>query len=126
MTDDRSGFTLIEVMIALVILSVVLLGLAGTVGALSVQVARTTSSTEAIQLAESRITRIELNPQYDSLETWFQGEETDVNGTGYDRETVVVQWGGPGESMNHKVVTVSVSGEGLVSPVSRTTAVAAP
>lgn len=126
MNDDRAGFTLIEVMIALVILSVVLLGLAGTVGALSVQVARTTSSTEAIQLAESRITHVELNPRYDSLETWYEGEETDVEGTGYDRDTQIVRWGGPGESMDHKVITVTVDGRGLVTPVSRTTVVAAP
>lgn len=123
---ERSGFTLIEVMLALVILSVVLLGLAGTVGALAVEVNETTTSTEAIQLAESRIAEIELTPQYDSLETWYEVTEDSVGSTVYSRVTDIAHWGGPSDSVDHKVITVTVNGGRLTVPVSRTTVVAAP
>lgn len=124
--DDRSGFTLIEVMMAIVILSGVLLGMAATVGHLAVEVEETSSRTEAIQLAESRITRVELTPRYDSLETWYEAAETDVADTGYTRETTITHQGGASDAMDHKVITVTVSGDGLNPPVSRTTVVAAP
>jgi len=126
--DGRSGFTLIEVIIAIVILSVVLLGLAGTVGKLGVEVKNTTDRTRAIQLAESRVTEIELTPEYDSLADWYAGTESNVDSTDYTRITRILQRGGTGSSatMNHKVITVEVTGNGLTPPVTRTTVVGAP
>lgn len=126
--DGRSGFTLIEVIIAIVILSVVLLGLAGTVGKLGVEVKNTTDRTRAIQLAESRVTEVELTPEYDSLADWYAGTESNVDSTDYTRTTRILHRGGTGSSatMNHKVITVEVTGSGLTPPVTRTTVVGAP
>ncbi len=122
----RRGFTLVEVMIALVILAVVLLGMASTMGGFVRTVGTADRQAAALVAVEDRVTQISLYPDYGGLDTAFAGTETSVSGlTGATRETVVTRVGGTGQAQNHKVVTVTVSGQGL-TPVARTITVAAP
>lgn len=126
MRDDR-GFTLIEVMISLVILSVVLLGHAAVTGGLVVQVSKSGKLQEAIELAHNRLARIQLDPVYDSLEVRYAVSDDTVPGhPGFKVSTVFAQIGGPGQTTDHKVITVHVIAPGRSETVSRSMTVAAP
>ncbi len=124
---QRNGFTLVEVMIALVILSVVIVGMATTTGGLLRNVATGDRVATAIQLAEQRIEQVQLEPSYSRLDTLYAGVESSLPGwPGFTRETRVVRYGGTGQPYDYFKVTVTVSGPGLPARVSRTVAVAAP
>lgn len=121
------GFTLIEIMIALVILAVVVLGLATATAQVVHVVTLSDRNAAAIQLADSRIEEIQMNPNYNAIDTLFAGAETSFpNHPGYSRETTISRVGGLGQSQDYKKVTVTVNGPGLSDPVSRTITVAAP
>lgn len=123
--NDQRGFTLIEVVIALVILSVVMLGLAGTTGALLVQAAEDDRQATAVQLVHDRVDAVLTDPDYDDLEANYSGTETDLTGNpGLERTTTIVQMDTGGDPVDAKKVTVEVDGEGLTRPVSRTVVVA--
>lgn len=123
----RRGFTLIEVMISLVLLTVVLLGLASSMGAFVKGVANADRSAAAATAADDRIAAIQLHPNYGTVDSVFTGSESNLTGLpGFTRTTSFVRVGGAGQANNYKRVTVSVSGPGLTTPVSRTVTVAAP
>lgn len=123
----RTGFTLIEVMIALVILTVVLLAIGGATARYVHSVATSDWEEAARQLAHDRIEEIRLYPDYGGLDTLFQAVESGFPSLpGYTRTTQVVQVGGPGRPMDFKRITVTVDGPGLVDPVARTITVGAP
>ncbi|GBD32317.1 MAG: hypothetical protein KatS3mg081_1944 [Gemmatimonadales bacterium] len=123
----RGGFTLIEVMIALVILSVAILGM----GTLTAGLVKTTAvgdvTAAAIQLAEDRIEEVRIEPVYAKIDSLYAGTETGFPTLpGFTRTTEVVHYGGPGQSFDYKKITVTVEGPGLLAPVVRTVTVAAP
>lgn len=64
--QNNSGFTLIEVMVSIIILMVGMLGLLVAIDAASVQVLKDSLRTEAVQVAENRISTMKLLP-YDSI-----------------------------------------------------------
>ena len=121
------GFTLIEIMIALVILTVVILGMATAAAQVVHVVTVTDRSTAAIQLADSRIEEIQLDPDYNGLDSTYAGTETDFPSLpGYTRQTQIVRVGGLGQATDHRKITVTVNGPGLTQPIKRTVTVAAP
>lgn len=121
------GFTLVEVMIALVILSFVILGMTTATGALVRNVAMDGRTTTAIQLAEDRVEQLELIPDYAAIDSLNGTVETQLAGPpGFTRETQVVHYGGAGQAYDFVKITVTVSGPGLLAPVHRTVAVGAP
>lgn len=127
MMKSQSGFTLVEVMVALVILAVVLLGLGAATGALVVRVTQSGQRDEAMQLAQDRLQLIQLDPVYDSLEARYATTGDTVPGhPGFVESTTIVHLGGSSQDIDHKMVTVSVNGPGLANPISRTVAVGAP
>lgn len=123
----RRGFTLIEIMIALVLLMVVILGMATSTGRFMRVVAESDIQQAAIQLADDRIQTVLMDPNYGGLDTAYAGTESDFEGMdGFSRVTVITQVGGPGQSLNHKRVVVTVEGPGLSQPIKRSASVAAP
>ncbi|MGH7648903.1 MAG: type IV pilus modification PilV family protein [Gemmatimonadaceae bacterium] len=123
----RTGFTLIEVMMALVILLGVILGVAQLTAKMVHTVATSDQQLTAVQLAEGRLEQIRLDPDYTDLETNYNATETSFPTlTGFKRVTVVTHVGGAGKTQDYKKVTVTVTGPGVVSPVSRTVTVGAP
>lgn len=127
LTKDRRGFTLLEVIIALVILSFVILMMANTSGTFIRSVARNDLTTSAIQLAKDRIEFIQMDPDYAGLDTLYVGTESGFPGlAGFTRETIIRRVGGTGQATDHKMVTVTVTGPGLDQPISRSISVAAP
>jgi prepilin-type N-terminal cleavage/methylation domain-containing protein len=123
----RRGFTLVEVMVALVILSVVLVGMASMTGSLLRNTTTSDRVAAAIQLAEHRIEQVQLEPSYARLDSLYAGVESNFpEFPGFTRTTTVVRYGGSGQPYDYRKVTVTVSGPGLPAPVSRTVTVAAP
>src|SRR5438105_390322 len=108
----RNGFTLVEVMIALVILMVVLLGMARLTAGMTHAVTTGGQQQAAVELAESRYVATETN--FPTLQ-------------GFSRQTIIVRdTGSVTQPHDWKRVTVSVQGPGLLAPVSRTVTRAAP
>lgn len=128
-SERERGVTLIEVIIAMVILTVVLLGM----GSFAVRFTRTVQGadarTVAVMLASQRISEIRSQPNYGGLESTYNGTEATIAGfPGYSRTTQVVRTGGPKPTFNqdYKTVTVSVTAPGITAPIAKTVIVAAP
>ncbi len=124
---NEKGFTLVEVIIAMVIMSTVLLAMVGATASLIHVVTVADKNQAALQLVDSRIERIQMDPNYASLDSAYVGTETNFPTlTGYIRTTTIVRFGGAGQQTDYKKVTVTVTGPGVPDPVSRTITVAAP
>lgn len=121
---DQGGFTLVEMLISLVMLSFVLVGLAGVTGTLGRTVDLNERETLAVELAEDKLAEIILDADYDSLDQRYEGTDTPL---GFTRTVQnIVRVGGKGQATDHKKITVTVSGSSLPYPVVRSTTVAAP
>ena len=126
MRSER-GFTLVEVIIAMVIISTILLAMVGATSSLIHVVTVADRNASALQLVDSRIERIQMEPNYAALDTAYVGTETDFPTlTGFIRTTTIVRFGGSGQTTDYKKVTVTVTGPGVPAPVSRTITLAAP
>jgi prepilin-type N-terminal cleavage/methylation domain-containing protein len=124
----RDGFTLVEVMMALVILLVVVLGMAEVTGRMLHTITTSDRRVAAEQLAEDRLEAVRLDQDYTNLSSSFAGTESSFPTLpGFTRTTVVDHVGGAGlEGPDYTKVTVTVAGPGLLAPLSRTVTVAAP
>jgi prepilin-type N-terminal cleavage/methylation domain-containing protein len=125
----QRGFTLIEIMIALVLLAVVILGLATTTSQFVHTVVEGQGRTAGIELAQQRIAQIQLAPNYAALDTAFGKTETTFPGlTGYKRITTVRHVGSSTDTISgdYKLFTVKVMAPGIADTIQRTVLVAAP
>lgn len=126
----EGGFTLVEVTIALVILAVAVLGMAASAGVLGRYSAEAEVRALAMQAVQDRISLVKVDPRYTELEDLYEGEESNLPGLeGYTRETTVTrvnQTVTGGGTLDYKVISVVVSGGGLISPLSRRFTVGAP
>jgi len=120
---SRSGFTLLEVAIALAILGGVLLVLATTTARFIHTVTLDRVRTQANAVADAQIARIRLWPAYDSLATVFTGTTSNFPFTGWTRQTVVNRTQTAQNDFTR--VTVVVSAPVLSNPVERTITLAA-
>lgn len=128
----RRGFTLIEVMVAMVILSIVLLGLGRFVASFTRAVGTSNVRTTATEVARSRIELARAEPRYDSLVPKYGPPSAGADSTGFfgypfmRRRTVVVrdQSGTPARDFTR--VTVVVTDPSLRDTVSLSTVVARP
>ncbi len=125
----REGFTLIELMVAVVLLVIVFTGLQGAAARYAHDVVTSDRSAVAIQLAEGRIARVRMHPDYATLDSIYGGTELDPDGqTGLERRTQVDHTSDTTAAgvVDYKTITVTVTGEGLPGPVARTIILAAP
>lgn len=123
------GMTLVEILVAMTILAVVLLGM----GKFAFNFSRTErqgeTRTVAVALADQRLSLIRATPNYAGMEANFAGTEATIPGfPGYARTTVIVHTGGPRPTYDndYKTITVTVTSPGLAAPVAETVVVAAP
>jgi prepilin-type N-terminal cleavage/methylation domain-containing protein len=119
--------TLIEIMIALVILSSVMLGMGAFMGAYGRAVGTGSARASARELVAERLEYVKGATNYTTIETTYGGSETGIPGyPGFTRRTLVMRVGGrAGDRFDHKVVTVIVNGPGLEKPVKKTSVIAA-
>jgi type II secretion system protein I len=122
----RAGFTLIEVMIALVILGIAALSLMRVTSRMIRSVTDDRTRTIASASADARIAEVRAWPTYTTLEGKYAGTEADIPITGLTRVTTIVRTGGTGQPNDYKRVTVTVSGSQLTSNVTRTVTIAPP
>jgi prepilin-type N-terminal cleavage/methylation domain-containing protein len=125
--ENRRGMTLIEVMIALVMLSTVMLGMGAFMAQYGHAVGTSSAKATARELVAERLEYVKGATQYPSIEANYGGVETSVPGApGFTRRTLVMRVGGkPGDQFDHKVITVIVNGPGLDKPVKKTSVIAA-
>lgn len=125
----RDGFTMVEVLIALVLLAVVLVGMQTATGRFVRIVSDSDRQAAAVQIAEDRVELIRADPEYGELESRYEGLEADVpDYIEFTRETRLlhVRDSTAAGITDYKRVTVTVDGRGLVAPVVRSVTVGRP
>ena len=122
----EAGFTLLEVMIAMVILGIVLISFQATAAdRLLKDLGTVDRCGVAMQLAVERLRTVQMDPVYGSLSTRYSGTETGMaNFPGYTRATVVSRT--VSGRVDYSTVTVTVQHAQLTKPVKRTLVIAAP
>ena len=124
MAKER-GFTLIEVIVALAILLVVMVGLVTMTGKTSNIAAVNDRQEAAMQLVNDRIDQVRADPNYRTLDSVYATTESSFPTLpGYSRTTQIVRT--TSGSNDYKRITVTVSGPGLSAAIARTVTMAAP
>ena len=121
----QSGFTLIEVAIAISILAIITLGLMTTSRRTIRTVTDNRAATIAAAAADARIAVVRQWPTYSTLDSAYAATESNVPLTGWTRTTTMVRTGGPSLTNDYKRVTVRVTGPGLPQPIIRNITLAA-
>jgi prepilin-type N-terminal cleavage/methylation domain-containing protein len=125
----RRGMTLIEVMIAIVILSGAMIGLAKFGGNFEHITATSADMGLASDLATQQIEQVKAYRVYSSLVATYNNVTTtyatDPVYKGFTRVTKATRCSGcPTATNDYTTVTVTVSGRSLVTPISKTTIIA--
>lgn len=117
-TRRHRGFTLLEVMIAVVILGVVALGMASVAGSLVHSGTDGRLAAQAAAAADARISNIQVWPDYSTVDSVYVGTENNTPTTGWTRKTTYTHY--TTSKNDYKKFTVLVTGPGITSGVSRT------
>jgi prepilin-type N-terminal cleavage/methylation domain-containing protein len=126
----RRGFTLVEVVVALAILTGALLGLSLFIA----RMAQATSSARllgtATELASDRLELVKSATTYSTIDSLYTATETSIPGSpdyfGFTRKTLIQHVGGLAtDSVDYKIITVIVTHVSLTLPVRKTTSLAA-
>lgn len=124
----RDGFTLLEVVVALVLLSITVMGMQ----LVTVTMLRNQTSAHArltgAQLAEDRIDRVRLEPDYAALPGYALTEDTVAGFPGFRRVTEVRtnRDSTARGIVDYREITVRVTGAGLPTPIVRSLIIGAP
>ena len=122
---SSAGFTLVEVLIALAMLSVVLLAAAASTTKYLGVITRNRMRIQAAAVADAQIAQVRVSPAYDSLTVRFDSTRSGIPFPGYTRSTRVIRTGA-GSTTDVTKIRVSVSGPELSTPVVRYATIAAP
>lgn len=127
---DRGGFTIIEVLLALLLLSFTVLGFQAATGEIIHYAAQSDREAVAVQLVEDRLDLIRIDPQYEALEARYAESETILGADypGLTRTTHVVHTYAEQATgvLDYLTITVTVDGGSLRAPVGRTIVIGAP
>ncbi len=127
---SREGFTLIEIMIAIVMLSVAILGLAAS----SSKMLEPTNSAEndfiALEHVQDRLAEVRLDPRYGLLDSLYATTDSPLVGLpGAVRVTTFARTQDvqpSGKVVDYWTVVVTVRGGRVSAPVMRSLIIAAP
>ena len=124
----RSGFTLVEVIVALLLLTTAVLGLAGSATTLATTSATAELRALALQSVEDRLARIRMDPRYGELDSLYAGVESGLFSIpGITRTTTVTHVTQTTPLvLDYRRIAVSVEGTMLTKPISRQIVIAAP
>jgi prepilin-type N-terminal cleavage/methylation domain-containing protein len=127
--DKRAGFSLLETIVALVLLGMVMLGSHALAAGMLRTAALSNVRMQAMQIAHDRIDLIRLEPRYDSIGIRYSGTEPSIPGhAGFARTTQIARTVSttPNGTLDFYRITVSVTAPGLQAPIARTAVVARP
>lgn len=124
--SGRAGFTLMEVLIAMVILAIALLGIQAAMSDLLIRDTGVEQKRAVAQeLAAERLRAVAMDEAYAQLERRYETTEDPVPGfAGYKRTTEITRTQANGA--DYKTVSVKVERAGMTTPVVRTVVVGAP
>lgn len=122
---DRRGFTLIEVLLATVVLGIILMSVSRFTGQFLHTVSTSTARTVASEVASEQIERITTDPSYATLAARWAGTQTSFpNYPSMVRTTTVQRITGNTPPRDYTVVTVRVTEPTMGAPVNVTSVVA--
>ena len=122
----RAGFTMVEVIVASVILGAALLAMAGFTVRYQQVDASARVVNKAQQAANERLERVRTAIPYLSLDTMATTESSVSGYPGYTRQTIVTHIGGAAiDTIDYRIVTVRVTTPGVARTVSKTSTVGA-
>lgn len=123
----RKGFTMVEVIVASVILGAALLAMAGFTVRYQQVDAKARFLSTAQQIANERLERVRSSQPYISLDTMVTTESSIPGFPGYGRATTITRvGGGAADTVDYRIVTVRVTTpNGMAGVVSKTTTVGA-
>jgi prepilin-type N-terminal cleavage/methylation domain-containing protein len=124
----RAGFTMVEVIVALVILGVAVLGLSASAASLATRAADAELRARALHAVQDRLARIQVDPRYAQLDSLYDGIQTGALGLpGFTLTTTVTRVVQTTPTpRDFTLVDVIVAGPALSEPVQRQLLVAAP
>lgn len=122
----RRGMTLVEVLVALVLMAGVLLAMGRFSGSLAHTTGTARVTATATQLVADRLEQVKSAPRYTAIESLYVATEGSISGfTGFTRQTFVKRVGGLAtDSIDYKIVTVQVSNSALANAVRKSTVIA--
>jgi len=127
---EERGFTLVEICIAIVILTAAILGVAASTGRMLSPTGDAELEFVALQAVEDRLAIISLDPRYGVLDSLYETTETNLPGlANVSRVTAITRTQDTifGSNVHDfSTVVVTVSGGRLKAPLSRTLIVGAP
>ena len=122
----RRGMTLIETMIAVVILGTALIGLGDFMAHFAHATKVAALQQRGLDLATDRVDSAEHAPTYVSLDTMAATDNITIDSTVYTRQTIVQHiGGGPTDTLDYRTVTVQVTLPTVTNPVRKTVIIAA-
>lgn len=121
---NKNGFTLIEMIVSVVLLSVAILALSTSTTRLVGVTMDAETKALALQAVEDRLAEIRLHPIYQQIDSLFTESNTAVpNMQGYRRSTsitrVLQEGDRDGKYIDFTRITVEVTGPQLSRPLSR-------
>lgn len=123
----RRGFTLIEVMLAVVLLGITLVSIARYNGQFLHTVSTSTVRIVAAEVARERISLVDMDPSYTTLAATWSGTQTGFPGyPNMVRTTTVSRITGNAPPRDYTLVTVQVTEPTMGPAVDVTTVVAQP
>ncbi len=124
---QRRGFTLVEMLLAIVILAIILASVARYTGQYLHTVTVSTTRTAAAEVARERIGLVDMDPSYTTLSATWTGTQTGFPGyPGMTRTTSVSRVTGVAPRRDYTIVTVRVTEPTMGAPIDVTTVVASP
>jgi Tfp pilus assembly protein PilV len=123
----RAGITMVEVIMAIVILTVCLLSMGVFVGKFAKATRVMNTRNTASELVADRIEEVKGATRYGAVDSVYAGLETSISGNpGFTRRTIVQRVGGGAPDLDdYKIVTVVVTSPQLVNSSKKTTIIAA-
>jgi prepilin-type N-terminal cleavage/methylation domain-containing protein len=125
--SERHGMTMIEVVIAMVLLTGCLLSMGTFVGRFAKATRLMNTRNTASELVADRIEDVKGAVRYSAIDSIYAITENSIAGTpGFIRRTLVTHVGGGGPDLDdYKIVTVIVTSPQLSAPSKKTTIIAA-
>jgi prepilin-type N-terminal cleavage/methylation domain-containing protein len=125
--SSRSGMTLVEVLIAIVILSTALLSISAYMMKLAQTISQSDVKGAANEIAADQIETVKTAPRYVAIESLYVATTTMPSPyVGFTRQTLVTHTGGGATDLyDYKTITVIVTNKRLATPVKKTDIIAA-